>query len=153
PGHAAAGGVQAGARGGGGGGGLTPPARPAPPERAQKGCGGLVGVGPSAPPPDFTAAVYALGVAERDAPRYGLAFESCRAYAEIVAYAHVDGVTTRPPCAAVVYETGRGRIVVAPGIAPDQQVWSTVTPGTDHRVAQAISGLIETLPGGRWLPQ
>ncbi|AXK86406.1 ESX secretion-associated protein EspG [Nocardia farcinica] len=102
---------------------------------------------------DFTDAVYALGVAERDAPRYGLAFESCRAYAEIVAYAHVDGVTTRPPCAAVVYETGRGRIVVAPGIAPDQQVWSTVTPGTDHRVAQAISGLIETLPGGRWLPQ
>lgn len=102
---------------------------------------------------DFADAVYALGVAERDATRYGLAFESCRAYAEIVAYAHVDGVTTRTPCAAVVYETGRGRIVVAPGAAPDLRVWSTVTPGTDHRVAQAISGLIEILPGGRWLPQ
>lgn len=101
---------------------------------------------------DYTDAIYALGVAERDATNYGLAFGSCHAYAEIVAYAHVDGVTTRPPGAVVVYETGRGRIVVAPGIAQDQQVWSTVTPGTDHRIAQAISGLIETLPGGRWLP-
>ncbi|WP_216911462.1 ESX secretion-associated protein EspG [Nocardia noduli] len=102
---------------------------------------------------EYTDAVYALGVDASDAPRYGLAFESCHAYAEIVAYAHDDGVTTRPPCAAVVYETGRGRIVVAPDAAPDGQIWSTVTPGTDHRVAQVISGLIDMLPGRRWLPQ
>ncbi|WP_225729878.1 MULTISPECIES: ESX secretion-associated protein EspG [unclassified Nocardia] len=102
---------------------------------------------------DFTDAVYALGVAERDAPAYGLAFASCHAYAEIVACIHEDGVTTRPPGAVAVYDTERGRIVAAPGIAQDQQVWSTVTPGTDHRIAQAISALIELLPGGRWLPQ
>ncbi|MEV0293228.1 ESX secretion-associated protein EspG [Nocardia sp. NPDC050710] len=100
---------------------------------------------------DYADAIYALGVLDRDATAYGLAFASCHAYAEIVAYAHDDGVTTRPPGAVVVYDTGRGRIVVAPGIAPDQQVWSTVTPGTEHRIAQAISGLIEALPGGRWL--
>jgi hypothetical protein len=102
---------------------------------------------------DYADAVYALGVADRDATVYGLAFASCHAYAEIVAYSHADGVTTRPPGAVAVYETGRGRIVAAPGIASDQQVWSTVTPGTDHRIAQAISALIESLPGGRWLPQ
>ncbi|MGF6889168.1 hypothetical protein ABIA39_008546 [Nocardia sp. GAS34] len=101
---------------------------------------------------DYTDAVYALGVAERDATVYGLAFASCRAYAEIVVYAHLDGVTTRPPGAVVIYDTGHGRIVAAPGAAPDQQIWSTVTPGTDHRIAQAIAALIESLPGGRWLP-
>ncbi|MGY4102262.1 ESX secretion-associated protein EspG [Nocardia sp. R16R-3T] len=102
---------------------------------------------------DYADAVYALGVAGRDATAYGLAFASCHAFAEIVAYAHLDGTTTRPPGAVAVYDTGRGRIVAAPGIAADQQVWSTVTPGTDHRIAQAISALIESLPGGRWLPQ
>lgn len=102
---------------------------------------------------DYADAVYALGVADRDATAYGLAFASCHAFAEIVAYAHLDGRTTRPPGAVAVYDTGRGRIVAAPGIAADQQVWSTVTPGTDHRIAQAISALIESLPGGRWLPQ
>ncbi|MEV0252248.1 ESX secretion-associated protein EspG [Nocardia sp. NPDC050712] len=101
---------------------------------------------------DYADALYALGAPDRDATTYGMAFASCHAYAEIVAYAHEDGVSTRPPGAVAVYDTGRGRIVVAPGIAPDQQVWSTVTPGTDHRIAQAIAALIESLPGGRWLP-
>ncbi|WP_330252275.1 ESX secretion-associated protein EspG [Nocardia sp. NBC_00565] len=102
---------------------------------------------------DYADAVYALGVADRDATAYGLAFASCHTFAEIVAYAHLDGTSTRPPGAVAVYDTGRGRIVAAPGIAADQQIWSTVTPGTDHRIAQAISTLIESLPGGRWLPQ
>ncbi|MFF2552650.1 ESX secretion-associated protein EspG [Nocardia sp. NPDC058058] len=99
----------------------------------------------------FASAVYSLGVADTDATVYGLALASCHAYAEVVAYAYADGVTDRSPGAVVVYDTARGRIVAAPGIAPDQQVWSTLTPGTDHRVAQAISALIDSLPGGRWL--
>ncbi|MFI5535603.1 ESX secretion-associated protein EspG [Nocardia sp. NPDC051900] len=102
---------------------------------------------------DYADAVYALGVGERDAAVLGLAFGSCRAYAEIVAYAHRDGLTSRAPGAVVVYDTGRGRIVVAPMVAPDQQLWSTVTTGTDHRVTQAVATLLEGLPGGRWLPQ
>jgi hypothetical protein len=102
---------------------------------------------------DYADAFYALGVADRDATVLGLAFESCHSYAEIVAYVHDDGITTRSPGALAVYDTGRGRIVVTPGLAPDQRSWSTVNPGTDLRIAQAISALIEMLPGGRWLPQ
>lgn len=101
---------------------------------------------------DYTDAVYSLGVNDRDATNYGLALASCHTYAEVVAYSHADGLTDRSPGAVVVYDTARGRIVAAPGVAPDQQVWSTLTPGTDHRIAQAISTLIESLPGGRWLP-
>ncbi|WP_280251232.1 ESX secretion-associated protein EspG [Nocardia abscessus] len=100
----------------------------------------------------YADAMYAVGVGERDAAVLGLAFGSCRAYAEIVAYTHQDGLTSRAPGAVVVYDTGRGRIVVAPTVSPDQQIWSTVTTGTDHRVTQAVATLLEGLPGGRWLP-
>ncbi|ASF10070.1 ESX secretion-associated protein EspG [Nocardia brasiliensis] len=102
---------------------------------------------------ELTDALYALGATDRDATTLGLTFGATHAYAEIVACAHEDGVTTRAPGAVAVYDTARGRIVAAPMVSPDQQVWSTVTPGTDHRVAQAVATLIEGLPGGRWLPQ
>ncbi|MFF0491330.1 ESX secretion-associated protein EspG [Nocardia sp. NPDC003482] len=100
---------------------------------------------------DYADTFYALGVPDRDATVLGSAFASCHAFAEIVAYAHDDGIATGSSGAVAVYDTDRGRIVAAPGLAPDQRIWSTVTPGTDHRIAQAISALIEMLPGGRWL--
>lgn len=100
---------------------------------------------------EYADACYALGILDREATVLGLAFESCYAYAEIVAYTHQDGIATRTPGAVAVYDTARGRIIAIPGLAPDQQSWSTVTPGTDHRIAQAISALIEMLPGERWL--
>ncbi|MEU8896855.1 ESX secretion-associated protein EspG [Nocardia sp. NPDC048505] len=101
---------------------------------------------------DYADVFYGRGVAERDAIEFGLAMSSCHAHAEIVAYAYDDGVTTRTSGAVAVYDTSRGRIAASPGAAPDLRVWSTFTPGTDHRIAQAISALIETLPGGRWMP-
>ncbi|MEV0551538.1 ESX secretion-associated protein EspG [Nocardia salmonicida] len=101
---------------------------------------------------EFADSLYALGVAERDATVLGLAFASCTAYAEIVAYTHDDGSTTRAPGAVAVYDTGRGRLVAAPMVSPDRRIWSTVTTGTDHRVTQAVATLIEGLPGGRWMP-
>ncbi|WP_405489185.1 ESX secretion-associated protein EspG [Nocardia sp. NBC_00511] len=100
---------------------------------------------------DYTNVVYNLGVPDTDATNYGLALSSTRAYAEIVAYAYADGLTDRSPGAVAVYDTARGRLVAAPGVAPDQQLWSTLTPGSDHRVAQSITTLIDSLPGGRWL--
>ncbi|APE33266.1 ESX secretion-associated protein EspG [Nocardia mangyaensis] len=102
---------------------------------------------------DYADAVYHLGVAATDATRYGLALGDCHTYAEIVACHHEGGATERATGAVAVYDTAAGRIVAAPGRAPDLRIWSTVTPGTDHRIAQAISALIELLPGGRWLPQ
>ncbi|MFC9892425.1 ESX secretion-associated protein EspG [Nocardia sp. NPDC127579] len=95
---------------------------------------------------------YARGADEREAVEFGLAMSTCQARAEIVAYAYDDGVTTRTSGAVAVYDTSRGRIAASPGAAPDLRVWSTFTPGTDHRIAEAISALIETLPGGRWMP-
>lgn len=101
---------------------------------------------------DYTRIFHGLGVDERDATEFGLALSSCRAHAEIVAVAYDGGVTTRAPGAVAVYDTSRGRIVASPGTAPDRQVWSTFGSGTDHRIAQAVAALTESLPGGRWMP-
>lgn len=101
---------------------------------------------------DYVDAMYALGIDARDATVLGAAFGSCHGYTEIVATVHHDGLTTRAPGAVAVYDTARGRIVVAPMTAPDGRVWSTISPGTDHRLSQAVGALLEGLPGGRWLP-
>ncbi|WP_063035631.1 ESX secretion-associated protein EspG [Nocardia grenadensis] len=102
---------------------------------------------------DFAQALYTLGVADQgDAIEFGLAMSTCHAHAEIVAYAHRDGVTTQSSGAVAVYDTSRGRIVAGPGTDTDLRVWSTFTSGSDHRIGQAVSGLIESLPGGRWMP-
>ena len=102
---------------------------------------------------EYTDAFFALGMAGRDATIAGMAFGTCRAVTEIVAYQHGDGVTTQAPGAVVVYDTDYGRIVVAPTVAADHRTWATMTPGTDHRVAAAVTALIEGLPGGRWAPE
>ncbi len=102
--------------------------------------------------PDFTGVPYELGVTDKAAIEFGMAMAECRAHAEIVAYLHEDGVTTRSSGAVAVFDTARGRIAASPGTAADLRVWTTVTPGSDHRVAQAISQLVGTLPGGRWMP-
>ncbi|MET7768674.1 ESX secretion-associated protein EspG [Nocardia sp. NPDC005366] len=101
---------------------------------------------------DYVDAMYALGIDAHDATVLGAAFGACHGYTEIVATVHHDGLTSRAPGAVAVYDTARGRIVVAPTTAPDGQVWSTITPGTDHRLTQAVGALLEGLPGGRWLP-
>ncbi|WP_328395526.1 ESX secretion-associated protein EspG [Nocardia sp. NBC_00416] len=100
---------------------------------------------------EYTQALYDLGVEERTAIEFGLALSTCTAYSEIVAYAHGEGVTHRSAGAVVVYDTARGRLVASPGTAPDHQVWSTFTPGSDHRIAQAVSALVHSLPVGGWM--
>ncbi|NKY31766.1 ESX secretion-associated protein EspG [Nocardia speluncae] len=99
----------------------------------------------------YVDALHALGLRGRDATQLGSALGSCHGFAEIVAYAHTDGVTVRAPGTVAVYDTRRGRIVSAPMVSPDQQVWTTLTAGSDHRVTQALAALFEGLPGGRWL--
>ncbi|MBJ8338583.1 ESX secretion-associated protein EspG [Antrihabitans sp. YC3-6] len=101
---------------------------------------------------DYSQTFYGLGMAERDAVEFGLAMAQCHAKAEIVAYSHHDGITTQSSGAIAIYDTAKGRIVASPGISPDREVWSTFAPGTDFRIAQAMLALVESLPGGRWMP-
>ncbi|WP_328409275.1 ESX secretion-associated protein EspG [Nocardia sp. NBC_00403] len=101
---------------------------------------------------DYAQVLYSVGVEERDAIEFGLTMSSCFAHTEIVANAYADGAATRSAGAVAVYDTSRGRIAASPGASPDLRIWSTFTPGSDHRIAQAISALIELLPGGRWMP-
>ncbi len=101
---------------------------------------------------DFTDLAYGFGVAEHDAAEFGMAMARCRSRAEIVGYSHEDGIATRSSAAAAVYDTRHGRIIAGPSLTADGEPWSTFAPGSDHRLARAISGVVATLPGGRWMP-
>ncbi|OBK18457.1 ESX secretion-associated protein EspG [Mycobacterium asiaticum] len=89
--------------------------------------------------------VRALGAEARAAMVLGSALSSRVAFAEIVYYAlctDQDRISRRPAAVGVFY-TRRGRIVGAPSASPSGQLWTTLKPGSDHAIGQAVSQLVE----------
>lgn len=89
--------------------------------------------------------VRALGAEPRAAMVLGAALSSRMAFAEIVYYTlcrEQDRITRRPAAVGVFY-TKKGRIVGAPSASPSGQLWTTLKPGSDHTIGQAISQLVE----------
>lgn len=101
---------------------------------------------------ETTDALHALGATPTDAAVVSAAFASCRTRTEIVASMNEDGRFAQSSGTVAVFDTDRGRIVSSPSKSPDGRVWTTFSPGTGHRIAQAVSLLIETLPDGKWMP-
>lgn len=101
---------------------------------------------------DVAQALHALGAAEADTTAAALAFAECGARVEIVAYELVEGTSTQSSGAVAVYCTPRGAMVTSPSQSSDGRLWTTISPGSSHRIRQAIARLIETLPTGRWVP-
>lgn len=92
--------------------------------------------------------VRALGAEPRAAMVLGSALSSRMAFAEVVYYAlcpDQDRIS-RQPAAVGVFYTRRGRIVGAPSASPSGQLWTTLKPGSDHAIGQAISQLVELSP-------
>ena len=92
--------------------------------------------------------------------RVAAAFATASRRSEVVAYA-AEGVVTegmvtegvvpyRSPGAIGVFETTGGRIVASAAAAADGRMWTTLSPGTGHRIEQAVTLLLEPL--GRLLP-
>lgn len=94
----------------------------------------------------------ALGASVPDAVTIAAALDNCVARSEIVAVSWSAGTSTQSSGALAVFDTDRGRIMASPSKSPDGRVWTTLSPGTGHRIMQAVGLLIETLPEGRWLP-
>lgn len=89
--------------------------------------------------------VRALGADPRAAMVLGSALASRVAFAETVYYAldtDQDRLTRRPAAVGVFY-TKRGRIVGAPSASPTGELWSTLKPGSDRALVQAIKQLVE----------
>ncbi|MGV0735398.1 ESX secretion-associated protein EspG [Mycobacterium syngnathidarum] len=95
--------------------------------------------------------VRALGADTRTAMTLGAALASRLAFAEIVYQALDDDLDriSRTPGAVGIFYTKRGRIVAAPSASPTGQLWTTLKPGSDHTIKQAIGQLVE-LSGYRW---
>ncbi|MDS1113969.1 ESX secretion-associated protein EspG [Gordonia westfalica] len=99
---------------------------------------------------EITDALYTLGAPLSDAVVMSAALGSCRVRTEIVASSNEDGRFSRSSGALAVFDTARGRLVSSPSKSPDGRVWTTLSPGSGHRIAQAVRLLIETLPDGTW---
>ncbi|GAB11908.1 hypothetical protein GOARA_091_00260 [Gordonia araii NBRC 100433] len=101
---------------------------------------------------DYAQALHAVGATESDATSAALALAECSRHVEIVAYETVAGSTAQSSGAMAVYSTPRGRMVASPSKSPDGRLWTTISPGSGHRIRQAVVSLIETLPSTRWMP-
>ncbi len=63
----------------------------------------------------------------------------------------VEGPRLAPHGFSVI-DSLSGRVVVSPLAGPDQRPWTTIFPGTGHRIAAAVTELLESLPCGRdWM--
>ncbi|UEA58180.1 ESX secretion-associated protein EspG [Gordonia otitidis] len=99
---------------------------------------------------DVTHALTRLGMSSADAGTVARALSDVVRRTEIVAVSHRDGLHTQSPGALGIIDTSRGRIVAGPSRSPDGRVWTTLSPGSGHRIGQAVGLLIETLPDGAW---
>ncbi|AZG48440.1 ESX secretion-associated protein EspG [Gordonia insulae] len=101
---------------------------------------------------DVADALHALGATSSDAVALAAGLTSAHARSEIVAVSWTGGTSTQSSGALAIFDTDRGRIVASPSKSPDGRVWTTLSPGSGHRIGQAVGLLIETLPEGRWMP-
>ncbi|MFD1812112.1 ESX secretion-associated protein EspG [Rhodococcus gannanensis] len=77
----------------------------------------------------------------RETETLAWALSTCTAHAEIVALVQGDGRrwTSAP---VTVFDTAGGRIVGTSSVSPDGTAWSTLGPGGDARLRQAIGELL-----------
>ncbi|WP_246007804.1 ESX secretion-associated protein EspG [Gordonia oryzae] len=101
---------------------------------------------------DVGAALRAWGAADAHAIRVADALLSCDVRWEIVATTRADGVLTQTSGAIGIIDSRAGRILMGLSRSPDDRLWTTITPGTGHRIGAAVDRLIDTLPGRRWFP-
>lgn len=97
--------------------------------------------------------IRALGAETRAAMLLGSALSTRAAFAEITYYAlsvDEDRISRRPAAVGIFY-TKRGRIVGAPSASPSGQLWTTLKPGSEHAIGQAIGQLVE-LSDNQWGP-
>ncbi|MCB9441552.1 MAG: ESX secretion-associated protein EspG [Mycolicibacterium sp.] len=96
-------------------------------------------------PMQLADGIRALGADTKTAMLLGSALASRAAFGEVVYYAlsSDDDRISRAPAAVGIFYTKRGRIVGAPSASPSGQIWSTLKPGSDHTVGQAIGQLVE----------
>lgn len=95
--------------------------------------------------------IRSLGAEVRTAMFLGSALASRQAFAEIVYYAldPEEERVLRSPTAVAVFYTKRGRLVAGSSASPSGELWTTLKPGSDHAIRQAVDQLIE-LSGNRW---
>ncbi|ADG97832.1 hypothetical protein Srot_1368 [Segniliparus rotundus DSM 44985] len=94
-----------------------------------------------------------VGASQKDAKVLATIMATVEVQSEFVVYERGDGPRARGKGAVSVFDSPKGRFVSSPSVASDGEIWSTMTPGTDHRISQAFNSLIELLPSEQWWPE
>ncbi|MGV9827060.1 ESX secretion-associated protein EspG [Gordonia sp. NPDC003429] len=99
---------------------------------------------------DIASVLHALGMSAADAASVGRALSHTVRRTEIVAVSREGATLSQAPGAVGIFDSDRGCVVASPSRAPDGRVWTTLSPGTGHRIEQATGLLVGTLPEGWW---
>ncbi|GAB2643218.1 ESX secretion-associated protein EspG [Prescottella soli] len=90
----------------------------------------------------------AVGVPAADAAVVGPAFAACPTFTEIVGLVGIVGEGGDPELArgpVTVFDTAAGRVVGTTSVATDGVRWTSLSPGTQGRLRQALEGLLAQL--------
>lgn len=82
-----------------------------------------------------------IGVEKDAAHDVASAMSTCSAHAEITSVTIEDGNRTADQHPVAFFDTRRGRILATSSTAADGRLWSSLSPGTDAKVAWALSEL------------
>ncbi|EFV14058.1 ESX secretion-associated protein EspG [Segniliparus rugosus] len=94
-----------------------------------------------------------VGASQKDAKVLATIMANVEVQSEFVVHEREEGPRVRGKGAVSIFDSPKGRFVSSPSVAGDGEIWSTFTPGTDHRISQAFTSLIELLPSEKWWPQ
>lgn len=97
-------------------------------------------------PPAVARRLTGLGIRDQDARLLARGLGACRAHAEIVVLTHRAG-RTRTSDPVTVFDTDVGRVLGTTSRSADGLAWSTLGPGGDARVRQAVRELLVAARG------
>ncbi len=83
-----------------------------------------------------------IGIEKDAAHDVASAMSTCSAHAEIMSVAIEDGKRIADEHPVAFFDTRRGRILATSSTASDGRQWSSLSPGTDAKVAWALSELV-----------
>ena len=94
-----------------------------------------------------------VGASQKDAKVLATIMANVEVQSEFVVYERGEGTRARSKGAVSIFDSPKGRFVSSPSKASDGEIWSTLSPGSDHRISQAFASLIELLPSEKWWPE
>lgn len=94
---------------------------------------------------DYLSVLLGFGASEKDARVAATVLSRCATQIEMVAYVNSVARKRISPAAVAIFDSDYGRVVASPMVSHSGQVWTTISPGTRHRIERSIIGLLDSI--------